>query len=231
MGLAKSMMMEYEARGYGSSDKSVCSECVGNEYLKQFIVDNGTDDAVCDFCKNEGVCVGVEELCGEIMDGITFEYEKAVESMGWNSREGGYIGATTWHTSELLYDLNDEMELEPDVVDELIDIIDDDTWCERDPYGLRKSEKQTYMWQRFSKMVKHETRYVFFRMPEHDKYDDESDYLILDHIGQAVDELNLIKTIPQGYHFFRGRTHKENELLQKMSNYVLHQQKTLNLIV
>lgn len=35
MGWAKNQMMEQQRRGYGSIDKSVCEECVGDYALKQ----------------------------------------------------------------------------------------------------------------------------------------------------------------------------------------------------
>ncbi len=216
MGMAKEMLMEYEARGYVSSDSQVCCKCVGNDQLKQFIIDNGSDGEICDFCKNEGVCVGLEELCGEVMNGVTNEYERAVESMFYDGREGGYHGAITWDTRDLLEELNDDMKIENSVLEEIIDMFYDKTWCKCDPYGLRLSEKQTYMWQRFSEMVKFRTRYVFFRKPKRDKYD-ETDSSILDFIGQAVSKLGLIRPIPTGSLFYRGRTHKKNESLQDVA--------------
>ena len=40
MGGAKNAMMENEDRLYGNSDKCVCSECVGNIFLKRFILNS-----------------------------------------------------------------------------------------------------------------------------------------------------------------------------------------------
>lgn len=210
MGLAKRMMEEYESRGYGGSDKCVCSDCVGNEHLKQFILENGAEDKHCDFCDSAGVCADIEDLCGEIMEAMCFEYERAIGAMNWNNKEGGYIGATTWDSYDLLAELNDNMLLEPGVLDEVSGMINHDAWCELDPYSLRASKEHKHMWQRFSQIVKHETRYVFFRMPERDNYDEESDYLILDHINEAVYKLGLIEMLPKGTRFYRGRTHDKD---------------------
>ena len=210
MGHAKKMQMKYEERGYGESEKYVCGQCIGNEHLKSFVYNNGTEDEFCDFCENEDVCISIEDLCDEVMCAIEFEYERAIGPMGWDGAEGGYIGATIWHIYDLLEELNAFMLLEPTVLNEIHNIVGDDTWCEIDPYSLRANEENKYMWQRFSEMVKHKTRYVFFRMPEYDNEDEKSNYLILDNIGEAVDRLELIEVIPEGAYFYRGRTHLES---------------------
>lgn len=103
MGLPKSMMIKYQERGYGASDKIVCHECVGDYYLKKYIKDNGSKDR-CDYCGKSRKCIDLEDLMEPIMDGIWSEYEDATGCMGWDSSEGGFIGATTWDSYDLIYD-------------------------------------------------------------------------------------------------------------------------------
>ena len=215
MSTVERMMEEYESRGYGGSDKYVCADCVGNTYLKQFVLNNGTDDNSCDFCDNDGICVDIESLCGEIMAAVSYEYERAVDVMGWNNNEGGYYGATTWDSYDLLVELNNEMLLEPGLLEEISDMINHDIWCEYDPYNLHTSNAYKYMWQRFSHMVKHKTRYVFFRMTKNNNYYEQPDFLILDHIGDVVYKLGLIKRLPIGTCFYRGRTHDKDAELKE----------------
>lgn len=66
MGLAKTQMMEHEERGYGSIDKLVCEDCIGDYALKQFVTGNG-NEGTCDYCDSEGVCIDVESFIGKIM--------------------------------------------------------------------------------------------------------------------------------------------------------------------
>lgn len=212
MGWAKNQMMEQEARGYGSIDKSVCEDCVGDYALKQFVTDNG-DEGICDYCNNEGVCIDVESLIGKIMDGVRFEYEEAVECMG--VEEGEFIGADTWDTYDLLRDeLGADMELNDDLLDDIVQTVNDTTWCERDPYQLRESKEKSSMWNAFSQMVKTKTRYVFFRMPEKDKYQEEAAFLILDYISDEIERLGLIKSLASGTRFFRGRMHDKKTKIE-----------------
>ncbi len=212
MGWAKKQMMEQQERGYGSIDKSVCEDCVGDYALKQFITDNG-DEGTCDYCNSEGVCIDVESLIGKIMDGVRFEYEEAVECMG--IEKGEFIGADTWDTYDLLYEvLGPDMELNDDLLDDIVKTVNDTTWCERDPYQLRESKEKASMWTAFSQMVKTKTRYVFFRMPERDKYQEEAAFLILDHISDEIERLGLIKPLPSGSRFYRGRMHDKKTKIE-----------------
>ena len=52
MGAAKEKMMSIEARGYGESEKYVCSGCVRDPYLQKVIRAKG-QVGTCSFCKNE----------------------------------------------------------------------------------------------------------------------------------------------------------------------------------
>lgn len=107
------------------------------------------------------------------MDGVRFEYEEAVECMG--VEKGEFIGADTCDTYDLLYEvLGPDMELNDDLFDDIVETVNNTTWCERDPYQLRESKEKASMWTAFSQMVKTKTRYVFFRMPERDKYQEEA---------------------------------------------------------
>lgn len=211
MGFAKNRKIEEEERGYGSLDKVVCSNCVGNYALKKYIEENGTE-ITCDYCEGENICVEAEDILSEIFEGINFEYDEAIECMG--REEGEYIGANTWDTYDLLYDLQVELDLKDVFFTDVLRIIKDTTWCERDPYQLRQSRERVSMWNAFSHLVKNKTRYVFFRMPEKDIFGDDESYNILDYIGDEILKLGLIKNIPAGTNFYRGRMHDKHTRLK-----------------
>ncbi len=52
MGVAKEKMMSIAARGYGESNKYVCSGCVKDQYLQKVIRAKG-QVGTCSFCKDE----------------------------------------------------------------------------------------------------------------------------------------------------------------------------------
>ncbi len=212
MGLAKNQMIEYQERGYGSLDKMVCSDCVGDYALKNYIIENGESDT-CSYCSNETICISGEELIGEIMSGIFYEYEKAINVM--SVEKGEYKNADTWGTYDLIYDhLAYDMELDDDLLDDVYNTIEDDIWCERDPYRLRENSEKLSLWDEFCKMVKEKTRYVFFRMPERDEYNEDAPFTVLDYIGEKVEKLALIEEVPSNTRFFRARMHNEEETFE-----------------
>jgi hypothetical protein len=47
--------------------------------------------------------------------------------------------------------------------------MNDDQWCEIDPYGPRPYEEDFYTWELFCRQVKYETRYVFFKVEKSGK--------------------------------------------------------------
>ena len=131
MGCAKSQMMEYEERGYGNSDKVVCQRCVGDHFLKTIIKD-AENKNVCNFCGTHDYVVELEELMERIFDGIVLKYSKAVEELGYDSSEGGYLGET-WDTYDILYDdIAFEAEIDDSaLLKELYSMLNEDIWCER----------------------------------------------------------------------------------------------------
>ncbi|WMJ77324.1 MULTISPECIES: HEPN-associated N-terminal domain-containing protein [unclassified Sedimentibacter] len=214
--MLKNKMLEYKKSEYKSINKKVCSNCVGERYLKQFVIDNGKCDK-CDYCGSDEICISVEDLISEIISGIEYEYDRAVDTMSWD--HGEYVGAKTWDTYNLIYDkLGCELPLEDDLIKDIYETIDDDTWCERDPYQLRESIDKALLWDDFCEMVKTKTRYVFFRMPKKDEYREEANFNVLDYIGKKVTELNLITSIPENTTFFRGRMHSSSMVLDEAKN-------------
>ena len=150
VGQAKNLMIECQERGYGTSDALVCYECVGDYYLKEYINDHGSQ-AMCNYCSmSRKKCIGLEDLMDPIMAGILSEYEDATGCMGWNSREGGFIGADTWDSYDLIHDeLWDEIGAEDDsLLADIAGLIDSSiTWCCRNPYSLSDVDERYYTWK------------------------------------------------------------------------------------
>lgn len=216
MGLAKNMMIKYQERGFGSSDKIICKSCIGDKYLRKIITDANNIDE-CDYCGVTTNVLPLEELMEHIMSGIFCEYEYAVDCLPYDSREGGYQG-NTWDTYDLIYDINEEMEIESDtILNDIIDMIDDGiVWCERDPFTLRKHEDDIYTWNSFCDLLKKKVRFVFYSSIVdtdviYERYSRPSD--ILDRIGEGIKELNLISIIEKGTTIYRGRMHNKNEIV------------------
>jgi hypothetical protein len=206
MGQAKNRMMEIEERGYGEIDTFVCSECVGDNFLKQFITNNGSTNKCC-YCGESNTCINTEDLIGEIMKGILYENDYAVNNLG--RVDGDYYGHT-YDTSEMLEDYQDEFELNEQLFEDVVQTIHHDVWCKKNPYGMSKAEAMQYSWEDFCTTVKYFARYVFFRKEDERKYegDEISPNEILDYIAEYVSELELVTTVKKQTVFYRGITHE-----------------------
>jgi len=89
-----------------------------------------------------------------------------------------------------------------------------DSWCERDPYGDKESDSLFYSWRNFSDIIKHRTRYVFFKNTFKTEDDGMEPYEVLDKIGEVVYGMqNLYNTFDVAplfptIDFYRVRQHK-----------------------
>ena len=170
MGWAKEYAMEIEARGFSDIDKYVCSECVEDNYLKQWIDKNATEIMECDYCGNTHPVVLMTDLMKEVLM-PTFKkyYWYANDHLGWDGREGGYQG-TTYDTEDVVNNFAEEISSNQQVLDDVVEAIGyDQAWCDEEPYGLTERERREYSWKSFSDLVKYKNRYFFFD-EENDEY-------------------------------------------------------------
>ncbi len=223
MGFTKAHMMEYEDKGYSEPpEKFVCSNHFEDSALVNFIEEN-SEDGICSYCKlryQNGKVLPLEILVDFIHEGISYFYgDPNDEAVGWDSSEGGWIGAEVFDSYELL---TDEISLEIDndkLFDDIHGCFTDSQWCQIDPYGLTESEELISDWNNFSNLLKHKIRYVFFRTK---KFDDDNyskkAHAILEEVCRHIDKLNLIKELKTDSHFFRARQHENENDIKSISD-------------
>jgi len=192
-------------------DKYVCGQCFDDEFIEGFIAENARSK-VCSYCGNESkevIAAKISDVASFIEEGLRSEYGDAVESLPYETQEGGFQG-TTYHTYELL---TDEAELgveNEDLLSDLVGEIDDILWCDYDPFGLSRDKELAYDWEQFSDILKHKVRHVFFRLEqkrETSEYGEKQvePYEILYRIGELVKKFGLSKTVKPGRSLFRAR--------------------------
>ncbi|ADG07607.1 HEPN-associated N-terminal domain-containing protein [Kyrpidia tusciae] len=135
------------------------------------------------------------------------EWEHAMNSLGWDSSEGGWQGEVidTWELLEYTGLIIHEDSHREDILNALGM---DTEWCRKDPYGETEDEGLYFDWMYFCEYVKHENRYFFHQVSiESDRSLDARSYAaeILFFLGKIVTELGMIKTVQVGSVFFRGR--------------------------
>jgi hypothetical protein len=206
------------AEGY-----AVCAECFDDCEIQGFI-NSRADAQKCDFCgrrsRKSVIATPLDEVVEFMLYAINREYERAVEALGWESAEGGYLG-THWDSEELLNDViglslpNDD---DGRLLEVLVECLGDEPWCERDPYGMREDERLLYSWERFSEFVKYQRRYFFLQSggavagPHSDLLDPSE---LLRFLEETVREHRLVRTIRPGSLIYRVRQQKTGESLSK----------------
>ncbi len=206
MGRAKEEWLRQQELGYSSAgEKYVCAECFEDYAIKEF-VENQNDTETCTYCDG-GHATHLDHVLEFMAEGIRSEWGEAVdEGIAWESREGGWQW-NVLNSYELLFEeigLEVGLNLGDDIASAFIDL----EWVEKNPYMLRPEQTLIFGWQNFSELVKHKTRYVFYRSKttaDEDQPDEIEPRDILDEIGRAAINLNLCRTLNAGITIYRIR--------------------------
>jgi len=216
MGWAKERLIMEEERGYGSSDKVVCNNCVGNYYLKEYIHKNGNQN-ICDYCSSVAVSISMEKLMEPIMKGLWQEYENANDCMGYCGTEGGFIGADTYTAYDLIHEeLWDEFDFQcAEMYDDVANLISDAiVWCQRDPYGNLRCDEDFYTWEMYVDSLKKagvDSKNNVCSDDETTIYKSSDE--ILTRITEGIKTLNLIEEIPLNTALWRARAHNKSDIV------------------
>ncbi len=209
MSFMKDLMEEYERRGFGDINKNICADCIEDEYLKSWIEEHAQEEDVCDYCGEIHKVVDMTDLMYEIKKAIDKYYDDANQCMGWI--DGEYVGNT--YFTEEMFDTFAEYIGNDDVIKDITEALNDITWCKENPYGLSDREVYEYSWKSFSHLVKHKTRYFFFKNNKNGINTNEtlSPLEILDTIAYQAKQLGLIKNLPINSDIYRARSFKQDE--------------------
>lgn len=211
MGSAKRMMEEEEGRGWASIDKRVCSDCLKDEDLQK-VISSCAEDEPCSYCE-KSPSAPVNTLMEAIEEGIRSEWQDANNAgLYWDGRDGGWQGVDVTDTYDLFHDVFDVFEsdeLRDDIVDAYSRYVGE--WVPHAFWRIPDDEVLANGWEAFAAMVKHETRFVFLLDPKmREDYGD--DYIppgrFLEELGRVVARFDLIRQLPVGTEFHRGRAHQ-----------------------
>ena len=212
MGRVKEFLIDHEF--HPLSEKYVCSDCVEDYGLKNFILENAESNK-CSYCGKENshskIATDINKVIIFLIECIKSEWgDPNDEGVSWISRDGGWVSAPVIDTYDLLVDKLEIGFNNNELFQEMVDALFDREWCQKDPHGLLPQDELSFTWERFSDQVKHETRYVFFRALGKKSINEpqaffKNYYDILDYIGTIVSELSLIRSIEKGAIYYRGR--------------------------
>ena len=210
----------------GFDEKYVCPDCIDDYAIKEFINENATNTS-CHYCgksSEQAISTAIEEVADFILARLWDEWDDPNECMGW---EDGYVGATLYDTEDLIRDEVDLGYSNQGALDDLVSICsqkEQHSWCQKDPYGLRKEDALYLSWNSFCEQVKHTSRFNFLRIDspgdkEDDQFSDLRDTIpaskMLDRISkeltQLEEDVQVIKELDPNVIVWRTRIHPSVE--------------------
>ncbi|MEU2113849.1 HEPN-associated N-terminal domain-containing protein [Streptomyces sp. NPDC019507] len=215
MGQYKRMIEQQDDQGWYFTDQYVCTGCVDDPVLEAVLSAAEERDAVCSFCERSPAAE-LDILLETFVAAVRNEYGSADdEGVSYDGREGGYQWATldTW---DVVQDCGGGYVLVGNgLFDAVCDAIMDKPWVPVDFIAPRRDEALRDGWTRFCEQVQYRTRYVFWLRKmeeEHLGHGEVSAARILDHVGDLVDRLGLVKELPAGTRLWRALTHEEPQV-------------------
>lgn len=199
-------------------EKYVCADCFSDYAIKAFIEDNAVE-TYCSYCgktSDSPISVHFSDLFGFILEGIESEWEDPANSMGHDSGEGGYQGATVYDWYDLVTEVIEELfDINDNVREDILSAMaGEHSWCHKDPYGLLEEDALSISWSNFSRQVKYNTRYIFSQLP------DEVDPMDIDlipiprmlkvlsqEISKLEDQTDVIVILEKNTDIMRARIH------------------------
>jgi hypothetical protein len=215
MGYEKNRRIEEDDQGWSYSDKDICYRCISEPYLRDLARSEASEFG-CSFCgripRSKPNSIPFNRLMEVVGETVWQYYEHAADCMGWDGREGGFIGSSTYDSYDIVQDfptLSDDER----VVREVIDCLGDQVWCDRSPYSLTGVERYASSWEGFCQTVKHTVRYFFNTKENADEFSDKIPVPeMLDELRDIIDSAGLVETLNTGTKLFRIRPHKREEV-------------------
>lgn len=202
VGLFKAQAAAEAARGYASSEKTVCPEHVNDAALKQLIRDYATEES-CSYCDRSGVgdepiAAAFDDFMARFMVGVHHCYARA-DDEGVMLDDGEYIGATTYTSDEVAEDImyaavrGYSDATQDALLADIQAVMIPDTWVQRNWQWPSDEERLSYSWDAFKALVKHRTRFLFIRWPS--RYPHDPDEMSpLEFFDTLV---NLLHSLPE----------------------------------
>jgi hypothetical protein len=189
--------------------KTVCAACFSEAELSLYVEQNG-ETGDCNYCdRTEVTVLEMEDVVAHMEERLRTEYSTADdEGLIWDNEEDKYY-PESFDTFEL-FDREfggapaDDRELQQDLASAFSDF----EWCQKDAATLTRREGLSSGWRNFCDIIKHDTRYLFFRREEQP---DEGDREfvppaeMLSQLGELVQTFGLTRTLKTGTILYRVR--------------------------
>lgn len=210
MGYAKDQQLTQDEQGWLFTDALVCPACVNEQALKGAVVADVRPTEPCSFCGSDGAAP-LDTLMAAFVAGIRRMYYRAVDELGWDGREGGWQGASTVDSSDLVSEY-EHCFAENGLADAVRHSLEQTDWVAKDFARPSTDAALIEGWARFCHQIKYETRYVIWRRRDErtDTYSgDIAPASVHDAVGELVGFFQklMVREVSSDTAFWRARPH------------------------
>ncbi len=224
MGFAKNRQMELEERGFGEIEGSVCLDHITDAYLSLRLKDFVTEYE-CTVCTktlpagvNTPFAVPLEELMRVVVETVRHFYADAVSVLPWDSEEGSLVGPQL-ETGDVVVDIAGGA-FEDNHCDEIVEMISSaighgalwTSW-----FADADINRVDYAWDQFMQIAMHQSRMVVGLGSPTDPPGKLATFLS-SVLLYAESDLGLVKPLPAGTVFYRGRLCEDSGQIKRHSN-------------
>lgn len=188
-------------------DKFVCADMFDDPALAAVVQDN-LSARHCSYCgktAKQPIAAPLDVVMERIWEGIGQHYENAGNGVGW---EGGWVGATTWDTYDLIEETVALAENAPRALfDDIVAALPMQDWSRIDPYGARYGDVMNWSWEDFTSTIKHVRRYFFEQHlgPSDRRSEKVSPIDLLGSMAERARSYGLFRDLSAGQTFYRSR--------------------------
>ncbi len=220
MGIAKTLWLDSQERGWDAPEKHVCVDCVVDLHLKTTVQEN-LEQEICDYCGAESkdglIAAPVAAIMEPISRALMANFADP-SSAGLPRDSGEWIDeASITDTSDALLSL--PLECHDELFEDISDAFHNTAWypCTGGHWlDVSLDKELRYSWEHFVDVVKHESRFFFITQEKKDPLDREAltplDFL--KQIGEMSKNLGLVQVIPSGVRLYRVRNKKLGKIFK-----------------
>lgn len=215
MGLAKERSIEDARVNFEKIDnKYICQNCVNDKFLKKIIRNNLIKNE-CSYCEKKNPSTCVNKVLSEISEAIKTEWNEAIDSLSYDSSDGGWQGKT-YNNNDLVELLHNENSIEnealiEDIKKAFINIV----WCKS-----YHTDEERFLtdWDNFCETVKTKYRYTFLDILDRQSTNKKTSSTrnFLNNLSKIIKiEKNLFQEIRQGTDIFRVRKFNDSNTISE----------------
>lgn len=199
-----------------NTSKNICSNHIGDEYIKNEILEKGIKGK-CDYCnKTRSKVVKLSEVLKLIIVGIEYLTEDPNESRYLNKEaEYGFDGNVFTFYEGLLENIETRLVIKTnELFDDICSHLDNPSllYCYKDEFGS-EGDFLKDDWEYFKFIVKHKARFVFHDNSFSGDHYYQNSLYILQKIQELIRENGMIVEIPENTALYRCRQHsKKNDI-------------------